>query len=288
MINKTVFSAVLALLAFASNSLLGRWAFSEQAIDAGSFTLIRLLSAIAMLVFILIIKRMQTKSPLPTGGSWSAAFMLFLYAITFSYAYQVLSTGTGALILYAAVQISMITVGFMMGERLHKWEWLGLSLAFGGFVYLVLPEVTSPSLKGVILMAISGSAWGMYTVLGRNSQQAIIDTAYNFIRTLPFLLLLLPLIYMDFHLTQKGLLLAVISGALTSACGYILWYLALPGLTTTTAAASQLLVPPLAAAAGVLMLDEPLSWRLIIASLLILGGILVVILGRSGLRFFNR
>lgn len=281
MSNKILISAVLALMAFAANSLLGRWAFSEQAIDPASFTLIRLFSAIVMLTFILLFRQLSGVDKNTIGGSWAAALMLFIYAISFSFAYQLLDTGTGALILYAAVQISMITVGFILGERLQALEWMGLFIAFAGFVYLVLPQVNSPSIMGVILMTISGISWGLYTILGRNTQQAITDTAYNFIRTLPFLLLLLPLIFIDLHLTFKGVTLAIISGAITSALGYCLWYVALPGLSTTIAAVSQLSVPPLAAAAGILLIGEPLTWRLSLASLLILGGILVVILTKS-------
>lgn len=277
---KTIVFTGFALLAFAGNSILCRLALGEQSIDAGSFTLIRLLSGIAMLF--LIIQLSAPASHSQSKGSWQAAAMLFLYAISFSYAYLSLDTGTGALILFGAVQITMILVSLFMGYRLHYAEWIGMGLAFSGFVYLVLPNVTTPSFLGFVLMAIAGIAWGFYTLKGRGSNSPLHDTAYNFLRTLPFLLpLLIWLIGWQAHLSTQGVLLAISSGAVTSGIGYAIWYAALGGLTATQAAVLQLLVPVISALGGVIFSGEAISQRLVIASVLVLGGILTVILGRA-------
>lgn len=206
--------------------------------------------------------------------------MLFVYALTFSYAYISLETGVGALILFGSVQITMIVVGLFSGNRLHYSEWFGLIGAFSGFVYLVLPELTTPSLMGFILMCVSGAAWGFYTLAGRTSKSPMRDTAFNFIRTLPLVLILTLLTFQYASLSEKGILLAVLSGSIASGVGYTIWYIALGGLSTIQAAVLQLLVPVIAALGGVLFADEVFTLRLLMSSVMVLGGIMVMILGR--------
>jgi len=180
---KTIIFTGLAITAFAANSVLCRLALGEGAIDASSFTTIRLLSgAITLLV---IIGFSKNKTGWSTKGSWSASLMLFLYAITFSFAYITLDTGTGALILFGSVQITMILLSVISGNRLHITEWVGITVAFTGFVYLVIPGVTTPSAIGFLLMTVAGISWGIYTLKGRGSEFPLMDTAYNFLRTIP-------------------------------------------------------------------------------------------------------
>ncbi|WP_323752997.1 DMT family transporter [Marinobacter sp.] len=269
---------VFALLAFAGNSVLCRLALGGNAIDAASFTIIRLLSGIAVLMVLVAMTKRPKKSQ--SRGSWLAACLLFVYALAFSYGYLSLDTGTGALILFAAVQITMIAVGIVSGNRLHVAEWLGLFIAFSGFVYLILPSVTTPSLMGFLLMTLSGIAWGGYTLAGRSSTQPLADTAYNFLRTSPFVLILLVFTLQSAQVTQQGVLLAIVSGAIASGAGYAVWYFALRGLSVTQAAVVQLFVPIIAAMGGVLVTDESITLRLTESSALVLGGILMVILGR--------
>ena len=275
---KTVGYTCFALLAFAGNSVLCRLALGEDAIDAASFTLIRLLSGIIVLGIILMFTNTNNE-PTPKG-SWLASFMLFIYALTFSFAYISLDTGTGALILFGAVQITMILVSFASGHRLHYSEWAGLAIAFSGFVYLVLPGLETPSLTGFALMTIAGVAWGIYTLRGRGSENPLSDTTYNFLRTLPLVGILLILSFGDAQLSQTGIFLAVLSGAVASGLGYTVWYLALRGLSLTQAAVVQLLVPVIAALGGIVFASELISLRLVLASILVLGGILTVVMGR--------
>lgn len=275
---KTLGYTSFALLAFAGNSVLCRLALGENAIDAASFTLIRLLSGIIVLGVILMFTKSHNE---PTSkGNWLASVMLFIYALAFSLAYISLDTGTGALILFGAVQITMILVSFAAGHRLHYSEWAGLVIAFSGFVYLVLPGLETPSLSGFALMTIAGVAWGIYTLRGRGSGDPLSDTTYNFLRTLPLLGILLILNPGDAQLSQAGIFLAVLSGAVASGVGYTVWYLALKGLSLTQAAVVQLLVPVIAALGGVVFASEVISLRLVLASILVLGGILTVVMGR--------
>jgi len=271
-------STTFALVAFAANSVLCRLALGENAIDATSFTIIRLFSGI---VILLIIINLSKKSQQPRSkGSWLAASMLFVYAIAFSLGYISLDTGTGALILFGAVQLTIIIASVITGNRLHLSEWLGLLIAFIGFVYLIMPSLTTPSLMGFILMSLSGIAWGFYTLLGRASKHPLMDTTYNFLRTTPFLLVLIVFAIDNANLTSTGVFLAVISGAIASGIGYFVWYIALGGLSATQAAVVQLFVPIIAAIGGVIFTSEIITLRLIESSALVLGGILTVILGR--------
>ena len=266
------------MIAFAANSVLCRLALGDNTIDASSFTAIRLLSG--ALVLIVILKVSNKEKNLYSRGSWFSSIMLFLYAITFSFAYITLDTGTGALILFGSVQITMITLSIITGNRLHISEWLGISIAFSGFVYLVLPGVSTPSIVGFVLMTVAGIAWGIYTLKGRGSSNPLADTSYNFVRTIPIVLILLAITINSAHYSLNGIVLAILSGAIASGIGYTIWYIALGGLSTTLAAVVQLSVPVIAAFGGVMFVSEAITLRLTIAATLILGGILMVMLGR--------
>ena len=275
---RTFCLTVFALVAFAANSVLCRLALGEGSIDAASFTIIRLLSGAVVLLAILQLT--GKKSLAPAKGSWSAALMLFIYAGAFSFAYISLDTGTGALILFGAVQLTMISAAVLSGDRLHLSEWTGIAIAFAGFVYLVLPSATTPSFSGFILMTSAGIAWGIYTLMGRRSASPLSDTAYNFTRTLPLLIVMGLFFIQGAQLSAKGILLAVLSGAIASGIGYTIWYMALQGLSATLAAVSQLSVPVIAALGGVVFISESISFRFMLASAMILGGIALVVLGR--------
>ena len=279
---KIIASTVFALFAFAANSVLCRLALGENAIDAASFTTIRLLSGITILFVLITLTRKanQQETKFKSKGSWLAAIMLFIYAVAFSFGYISLDTGTGALILFGAVQITMIISNVISGNKLHFSEWLGLALAFTGFVYLIIPSLTTPSLLGFVLMSISGMAWALYTLLGRKSKDALSDTAYNFLRTSPLILALLVFGLNNANISTMGVILAVLSGAIASGIGYYVWYIALAGLSVTQAAVVQLFVPVIAALGGVIFTSEVITLRLIESSGLVLGGILMVILGR--------
>lgn len=275
---KIIILTSLALIAFAANSVLCRLALGENAIDASNFTVIRLLSGVIVLLAIIKLRRNKTGSP--TKGSWLASFMLFLYAITFSFAYITLDTGTGALILFGSVQITMILLSLLSGTRLHSTEWAGVAVAFTGFVYLILPGVTTPSAIGFLLMTMAGIAWGIYTLMGRDSKSPLMDTAYNFFRTVPVVVILALVAMKNANFSSEGILLAAISGGITSGIGYTIWYIALGGLSATQAAVLQLLVPVIAALGGIIFVSEIVTVRLMVSAAMILGGILLVVLGR--------
>ncbi len=281
---KTVSFTLLALVAFAANSVLCRLALDNNTIDASSFTVVRLASGIIMLMVILKFTSKQTQpsnhTDRPKQGSWISALMLFLYATAFSFAYVSLDTGTGALVLFGAVQITMIFAHVMAGNRLHIFEWSGLLLAFTGFVYLVLPDVTTPSFSGFVLMTLAGIAWGIYTLRGKKTVSPLSDTAFNFLRTTPFVIALVLMALPSIQLSSEGIMLAIMSGALASGIGYTLWYIALGGLSATVAAVVQLLVPIIAAVGGIIFVSETITQRLILSGMMILGGVLIIILGQ--------
>jgi len=268
----------LALMAFAANSVLCRLALGTGSIDAASFTVARLLSGSLTLVVVLFLR--SERSLIPKYGSWMSSWMLFIYAISFSYAYITLETGTGALILFGAVQITMILTAVLTGTQLKSSEWIGVGVAFGGFVYLVMPGVSTPSLLGFSLMLISGIAWGIYTLRGRGSERPLLDTAHNFMRTVPLLVILFLSTRFQMNYSTQGLIYAVLSGALASGVGYSIWYAALKHLSASQAAVLQLLVPVIAAMGGVLFVGERITPRLIVSALMVLGGIFLVILGQ--------
>lgn len=263
----------LAMLAFAANSVLCRQALDQTDMDAASFTTLRLVSG-ALVLWLLVRLR---RGPAPTLGSWGSALALFAYAAGFSFAYLALPTGTGALLLFGAVQLTMIAAGLWAGERPGRWQLTGTLLAFAGLVYLLSPGIEAPQPLGAMLMIGAGIAWGIYSLRGRGERQPLGATAGNFLRSVPMALALalfaLPWLQWD----ERGALLALASGALASGIGYAIWYAALPGLRSTSAATVQLSVPVLAAAGGALLLAEPITPRLLIASLAILGGIALVL-----------
>lgn len=278
-LTKTLLSTAVTLIAFAANSILCRFALGEETIDAAGFTIVRLLSG-ALVLFIIISFRKGGKSE-KSKGSWYSGIMLFVYAASFSFAYITLETGTGALILFGTVQVTMILLSITRGNRLHFYEWMGLIVAVSGFIYLVLPGVSAPPLSGFLLMAIAGAAWGIYSLNGKNSINPITDTAYNFLRTIPFTIILLVVSFSFLNYSLYGLLYAAASGGVASGIGYAVWYYALGGLSATQAAVVQLLVPVIAAAGGIIFVSEELTLRLVIASILILGGILIGVLGKN-------
>jgi drug/metabolite transporter (DMT)-like permease len=269
----------VAMLAFAGNSIICRLALRESAIDPASFTSIRLISgAIALLVIFGLKHRGES---LRAHGGWVSAMMLFVYAICFSYAYISLSAGAGALILFGFVQATMITIGVWNGDRPNVIEWLGWSLAVGGLVWLVLPGVEAPPPAGALLMAFAGIAWGVYSIRGRRESAALASTASNFMLSLAMVLILIAFTLSDIELSVRGVALAVVSGALTSGLGYVIWYAALEYLSSMQAALVQLSVPAIATAGGVLLLAEPLSFRLLVSSALVLGGISLALVRKT-------
>ena len=265
-----------ALVAFASNSILCRLALTRTAIDPATFTSIRLLAGAAVLWLIL---RVRDGSH-PRTGNWWSGFALFAYAAGFSFAYVHLSAGTGALLLFAAVQATMIGYGLFRGERLHAVQGAGLVVALGGLVLLLWPGLTSPPLLPALLMAGAGMSWGIYSLRGRGALDPTGTTAGNFLRSIPFTLALSAVLVSGMSIDHAGALYAIASGALTSALGYIVWYTAVRELPVTIAATVQLSVPLLAAVAGVVIVGEPPKVELMLAALLILGGIALVIHGR--------
>jgi drug/metabolite transporter (DMT)-like permease len=276
---RTASLTAAALVAFAANSLLCRLALGAAQTDAASYTSLRLLSGAATLWVILALSARSRN--VTKGGGWLSAAMLFLYAVAFSFAYLTLGAGTGALILFGAVQATMILAGFIEGHRPHAFEWVGLTGAFAGLVYLVSPGISAPAPFGSLLMAVAGIAWGIYSLRGRGAGDPVAVTAANFARAVPFALVVSLLVLPDYQITVRGAGLAVASGALASGLGYVVWYAALKGLTTTRAAIVQLSVPVLAAIGGVLFLSEDITYRLVISSIVVLGGVAVAIWGRD-------
>ena len=276
---KTFALTVSAMVAFAANSLLCRAALGERTIDAASFTTVRLVSGALTLWLIVRFTRRNTARG---SGDWVAAAMLFLYAVAFSFAYLSLTAGTGALILFGLVQLTMFVVGLRGGERFAPLSWAGFATAVAGVAYLVSPGVAAPSPVGAALMALAGVAWGVYSLRGRGVPDPLSATAGNFIRTVPLALLVSALMIGEVRGSWRGVALATASGAVTSAIGYVIWYAALRGLNATRAATVQLSVPAIAALGGVLLLSEPVTERLLLSSLAILGGIALVFTQRSG------
>ena len=263
----------LAMIAFAGNSLLCRLALNLTNIDAASLTAIRLISGAIMLWLVV-----QMRSGTQIGrGNWLSAFALFSYAAGFSFAYVSLPTATGALLLFGAVQATMIGYGIWDGERLLKPQLFGLLLAFGGLVGLLLPGLTAPPLSGSILMLGAGVAWGIYSLRGKGAGDPTKVTAGNFIRAVPIAAVLSAVMLNRTAVDAAGFWYAVLSGALASGLGYSIWYTVLPALKNTSAASVQLSVPVIAALGGIAFLGEPLTLRLILASVAILGGIALVI-----------
>lgn len=276
---------VMAMTAFAGNSLLCRAALNQTEIDAASFTSIRLIAGALVLWLIVRLRASRAEDKgagqSAVGGNWWSALALFAYAAGFSYAYVSLAAGTGALLLFGAVQVTMIGYGIYRGERLRGIQLIGLLMAFAGLIGLMLPGLESPPLFGSVLMLGAGVAWGVYSLRGRGAGDATVVTAGNFLRSVPLALLLSALMYSYWSLDVAGVGYAIASGALASGVGYAIWYTALPLLKSTTAATVQLSVPVIAAIGGVILLSEPLTLRMALASVAILGGIALVILEKQ-------
>jgi len=276
------------MIAFASNSILCRLALKHTTIDAATFTLDRIIAGAFALWLVMKIPRFvaavsdrRTKKSdaqkAPLQGNWPSALALYIYAAAFSFAYLSLSAGTGALLLFGAVQATMISWGLRKGERLNAIQIVGLIAALGGLVLLMLPGLTAPPLIGSALMLAAGVAWGIYSLRGKGETNPASATAGNFLRAVPFALLLSMIMMKQHHFDSLGLIYAVISGAITSGLGDVIWYSALPGLKATSAATVQLSVPVVAAVGGIVLLGESLTLRLVLASITILGGIALVI-----------
>jgi drug/metabolite transporter (DMT)-like permease len=261
------------MVAFAGNSLLCRSALKHTAIDAASFTTIRLISG-AVTLWVVTLMRRSTRTG---GGNWPSAFALFAYAAGFSFAYERLTASTGALLLFSSVQATMIGHGIWAGECLSRLQFVGLMLAFGGFVILLMPGLSAPPLYGSILMLSAGVAWGIYSLHGKSAADPINITAGNFLRAVPIAAALSVLMLNDNSLDNAGFGFAVSSGALASGMGYAIWYSVLPALKATNAAIVQLSVPIIAAVGGIVFLGESLTLRLVLASVAVLGGIGLVV-----------
>jgi drug/metabolite transporter (DMT)-like permease len=275
---RTALLTAIAMLAFATNSVLARLALSDSAIDPLAFTGIRLVSGAVVLALILFFRRSpENPRALSRSGSWDGAVSLLLYAITFSVAYGMVGAGPGALILFASVQISMVAWAVVKGDRPIFFEWLGMLIAVAALVYLVSPGLTAPPLLGAALMAIAGASWGAYSLIGRGSQSPLADTASNFIRCVPIGAAAVLVGVIQAHPTGEGVAYALCSGAIASGLGYIIWYGVLPKLSRATAAVVQLTVPGIAALGGVAFIGEPLTGRLLIAMTGIVGGVLVTL-----------
>lgn len=275
----------IAMIAFAANSVLARLALSAPDPNPWAYTGIRLVAGAAMLVLLVWLGGRRAGTPFAIGGSWWAAAALFGYAIAFSIAYLALGAGTGALLLFASVQIGILARAIMQGDRPGPVEWFGFALAFAGLVYLVSPGLVAPDPLGALLMVAAGLCWAAYTLLGRGSKTPLADTMGSFVRCAPFGLALVVIGVMVGRLDTATTAYAVASGALASGIGYAVWYLVLPRLSRTRAAIVQLTVPAIAAAGGVVFIAEPLTLRLLLASAAILGGVAIGLLAseRRGL-----
>lgn len=298
---RLIIGTVTAMLAFAGNSVLCRLALEQFTIDPASFTLIRLLSGAIVLTILLLSvpKLMLPEQPLSADGAansnevhankcfrlfslkqstWLGGLSLFAYAACFSFAYISLPTGTGALILFAMVQITMLSYALVKGSRFSVAQWFGFAMALVGLVYLFLPGLSAPPLLGATLMGIAGIAWGVYSILGKRVANPTQSTTENFIRA-SIITLLLSLIFInDISISLQGAVLAIASGALTSGIGYAIWYAVLPFLKAASSASLQLTVPVIATIGGMVWLGEEISIRLALASISILGGVAIVVL----------
>jgi len=276
------------MIAFASNSLLCRAALKKTGIDAATFTFVRILSG--ALILWLIVKTRATagdQSVRQRAGTWVSALALFVYASAFSFSYNTLSAGTGALLLFGAVQATMVCWGLRKGERLHTIQIAGLIVAVVGLIVLLFPGLSAPPPAGSVLMISAGAAWGIYSLRGKGETKPINATAGNFTRAVP-LAAFVSLISLPWaHLDLAGVLYATVSGAITSGLGYVIWYRVLPALKAASAATVQLSVPVLTATGGILCLGEPITTRYLFASIAVLGGIALVVTEKKQLRTEN-
>jgi drug/metabolite transporter (DMT)-like permease len=277
---RTIGLTIVAMLAFAANSVLCRIALAHGSIDPASFTSVRVGSGVVTLWLILAF----TGRASVMHGSWRAAFALFVYAAAFSLAYITLSAGAGALLLFGAVQATMVTTGLVRGERLTASQWFGFVVALVGLAALLTPGAAAPPIRGALPMLTAGIAWGAYSLLGRGAVDPLAATAGNFLRALPMAVILLGLAAMfGTKLDQSGLVYAIMSGAVASGLGYTIWYAALPGLSPAQGASVQLSVPVITALIGTITLGEAITVRLTLSSVAILGGIALVMASRKRL-----
>ena len=292
---RLTFLVSVAMLAFAGNSLLCRVALKHTAIDPATFTSIRLVSGACMLWWVVQWQRRYAAAviaePVPAPvlalpGSWLSASALFVYAAGFSFAYTSMPAATGALMLFGAVQVTMIGYGTYRGERMRAMQIIGFALALVGLVVLMLPGLATPSLSASLCMLGAGVAWGVYSLRGKETHTVCAAsptsvTAGNFIRAVPMAMVLSLLMVSRLSLDVSGILLAIASGALASGIGYAVWYQALPALASTHAATVQLSVPVIAAFGGVAFIGEAFTLPLVLASTAILGGMALVILQKE-------
>ncbi|KGJ92904.1 DMT family transporter [Colwellia psychrerythraea] len=272
---KVIALTLITLIAFAGNSVFCRLALKDNLIDPMSYTSIRLTAGAFVLYFIMRIT--TKKKSIVLKKSWTGAVSLFIYAITLSYAYQSVETGIGAVILFGAVQLTIIIFGLVDGRKLNNREWLGAMIAFLGFVYLLDPNASSASILGISLMAISGVAWGIYTISGLKGTQPLFQTYQNFVWTLPMVVIILLMNNGNEKFSYEGVFYAIMSGGITSALGYAIWYKTMKYYSHIQAAVVQLFVPIVASFGGVMLVSEPLTTELAISSLLILGGSFLLI-----------
>jgi len=276
---QTAAYTTLAMIAFASNSLLTRLALAGHHIDAASFTLVRLTTG-ALTLAVLVRLRDAAKTPQPPRASLAGPLALFAYMAPFSFAYLRIGAALGALVLFGTVQVTMIVWGFVRGERSGLTTWLGLALAVAGLAALTLPSASRPDALGMVLMIAAGIAWGVYSLVGKTAGEPLAANARSFLYGVPFALLLSGVTLRDASATARGLTLAIISGAVTSAVGYAIWYRALRGLTATRAAVVQLSVPVIAAFGAVAILDETPSTRLVLSGAAVLCGVALALIAR--------
>lgn len=267
-----------AMLAFAANSLLCRLALKHTDIDAASFSVVRLASGALVLWLMCALRRSSST----IKGSWKGAAALFVYVFAFSFAYRHLETGTGALLLFGAVQLSMVLYGLFKGERMHTLAIVGFALAIVGLVSLLLPGAAAPDPVSALTMLLSGVAWGIYSLLGKTVADPLATTTGNFLRSIPLVLIASLPFLSELRWDSLGMLYAILSGALASGVGYAVWYVAVRHLAAFQAATVQLSVPILASLAGIVFLGESLSVRMVLASIAVLGGVALVLGGKQG------
>lgn len=273
---RTAALALAALVAFSANSILARLALGSDLLDAASYAAIRIGAGALMLLLLT-----RARPDAYRSGSWASGALLALYAAPFAFAYLELPAGTGALILFGAVQVTMFAFGLGHGERPRALEWFGVAMAMAGLVWFVLPGVDRAPLLGAAFMAIAGIAWGGYSLRGRRAKRPLFDTTGNFVRAVPFVVAVLLLRLPSLELTAEGVVYAVLSGAVASALGYAVWYAALAGLTATRAATIQLAVPVLTAWAGVWLLHEQITSRLTLAGSAVVAGVALAVFART-------
>jgi drug/metabolite transporter (DMT)-like permease len=274
---RTALLTAAAMVAFAANSLLCRAALRGGAIDAASFTAIRLTTGAVVLVLLVLAR----KSSVRGTGSWPSMLALAGYAVAFSYAYLQIGAAAGALILFGSVQLTMIAGGLLRGERPTIQQWLGWLVAVGGLVVINAPGLDPPPPRGAALMAAAGIAWGVYSLRGKGVTKPLLMTAGNFARSIPIAALLVAIAFATHvHTSPSGIALAAASGAIASGLGYSIWYAAVPSLGATRAALVQLSVPVITALAAVTILGEPLKNNVLAGGAAIVGGLAIALVRR--------